>query len=216
MFVQNGGENNMENVTIDGISDLSVVTNMFSQVGCVEADNCILVTTNRDFIGGNSNAGNIMTTNAAIVGAKNGGLVGGLVAGAVANAVNTSVQGMVNEFNNSLDNKQKIAFDTSTYAGFLINVISTGIGVIPLRNSGQIVPKVKDLITDIEHFFFIGYNELEDKKLKKLPLNFSSVQFAMCFKNTSDLKVYTPWQLPKKHKLIPYQETNFNKLAVIM
>ena len=203
----------MENVTIEGISNLNVVTNMFSQVGCVEADNCILVTTNRDFIGGNTNAGNIMTTNAAIVGAKKGGLVGGLVAGAVANAVNTSVQGMVDEFNNSLDNKQKLCFDRSTYAGFLINVLSTGIGVIPCRNSGQIVPKIKDLITDIDNFFFISYNELEDKQLKKLPLNFSSMQFAMCFKNGGKLKVYTPWQLPKKHKLVPYQEANFNKLA---
>ncbi|MBO6165188.1 MAG: hypothetical protein J6O17_02310 [Eubacterium sp.] len=202
----------MENVAIEGISNLNVVTNLFSQVGCVEADNCILVTTNRDFVGG-SNPGNMLTTNATIAGAKNGGLVGGLVAGAVAGAINTSVQNQVNEFHSTLDARQKIAFDRSTYAGFLINVLSTGIGVIPLRNSGQIVPKVKDLITDVEHFFFINYNELEDKQLKKLPLNFSSMQFAMCFKNTGKLKVYTPWQLPKKHKLIPYQEANFNKLA---
>lgn len=204
----------MENVAIEGISNLQVVTNMFTQLGCVEADNCILVTTNRDFVGGSvPNAGGIMTTNAAVVGAKKGGLVGGLVAGAVAGAVNSAVQEQVNEFNSKLDNRQQIAFDRSTYAGFLINVISTGIGVIPCRNSGQIVPKVKDLITDIEHYFFISYNELEDKQLKKLPLNFSSMQFAMCFKNTGDLKVYTPWQLPKKHKLIPYQEANFNKLT---
>ena len=204
----------MENVTIEGISNLQVITNMFAQVGCAEADNCILVTTNRDFVGGSSpDAGNILTTNAAIVGTKNGGLVGGLVAGAVAGAVSASVQEQVNEFNSKLDNRQQIAFDRSTYAGFVINVLSTGIGVIPCRNSGQIVPKVKDLITDVEHSFFIRYNELEDKKLKKLPLNFSSMQFAMCFKNTGDLKVYTPWQLPKKHKLIPYQEANFNKLA---
>lgn len=73
--------------------------------------------------------------------------------------------------------------------------------------------KVKDLVTDIDNFFFIDYNDLEHKKLKKLLLNFSSVQFAMCFKNTGDMKVYTPWQLPKEHKLIPYQEANISKLV---
>jgi len=46
-------------------------------VGCVEEDNCILVTTNKDFIGGSATStGTIMTTNATIVGAKNGKLFG--------------------------------------------------------------------------------------------------------------------------------------------
>lgn len=87
----------MNNVAIEGISDLNVVTNLFSQLG---------------------------------------------------------------EFHKNLDYKKEIAFNTNTYAGFLVNVISTGIGVIPLKNSGQM--------------------------------------------------------LPKKHKLIPYQEANFNKLAARM
>ena len=205
----------MENVTIDGISDLNVVTNLFSQVGCVEADNCILVMTNRDF-GAIDSAGDMMTSNATRVGAKNGGIVGGLVAGAVAGAINESIKEQVGNFHNTLDEKKKIAFNTGTYAGFLVNVISTGIGVIPLKNSGQIIPKVKDLITDAESFCFFSNEEIETKRFKKLPLHFSSVQFAICFKNTGELKVETPWELPKKHKLIPYQEANFNKLAARM
>ena len=203
----------MENVAIEGIGDLKVVTELFSEAGCVEGDNCILVVTNRDFIGGSTNAGNLMTANATVVGAKHGGVVGGLVTGAVVGAINESVNEMVGEFNKTLDDRQKIAFDRNTYAGFLVNVISTGIGVIPLRNSGQMVPRVKDLITDKDNFIFFRNDELETKMLKKLPLHFSSVQLALCFKNTGELKVNTPWELPKKHKLIPYQEENFNKLA---
>ncbi len=205
----------MNNVGIEGISNLNVVTEMFSQVGCVEADNCILVLTNRDF-GTVSEAGDIMTANAAIAGTRRGGAVGGLVAGAVVGAINASINEKVGDFHRSLDYKKKIAFNTSTYAGFLINVLSTGVGVIPLKNSGQIIPKVKDLITDIDNFCFFSNDEIETKSLKKLPLHFSSVQFAMCFKNTGELKVNTPWELPKKHKLIPYQEANFNKLAARM
>jgi hypothetical protein len=202
----------MKNVAIEGIGDLHVVTDLFSQVECIEREKCILVVTNRDF-GTSSNAGDILTANSTIVGAKNGGAVGGAVAGVVAGAINSSVQEKVGEFNRSLDYKQRIAFDTRTYAGFLINVISTGIGVIPLKNSGQIIPKVKDLITDIEHFVFFRNDEIESKRLKKLPLHFSSVQLAICFRNNSELKVDTPWELPKRHKLIPYQEANYNLLV---
>jgi len=202
----------MKNVAIEGSGDLHVVTDLFSQVGCIEREKCILVVTNRDF-GTSSNAGDILTANSTIVGAKNGGAVGGTVAGVVAGAINSSVQEKGGEFNRSLDYKQRIAFDTRTYAGFLINVISTGIGVIPLKNSGQIIPKVKDLITDIEHFVFFRNDEIESKRLKKLPLHFSSVQLAICFRNNSELKVDTPWELPKRHKLIPYQEANYNLLV---
>ena len=113
----------MENVAIEGISNLNVVTNLFTQVGCVEADNCILAVINRDF-GTSSAAGDIMTANATITGAKSGGVVGGAVAGAVAGAINASVQEKVGDFNRSLDYRQRIAFDTRTYAGFLINVVS--------------------------------------------------------------------------------------------
>ncbi|MCR5214083.1 MAG: hypothetical protein K6E10_06680 [Eubacterium sp.] len=202
----------MENVAIEGISNLNVVTNMFAQVGCVEADNCILVTTNRDF-GAVSDAGDILTANSTLVGAKHGGIVGGIVGGMVAGAINESVKGQVADFNQSLDYKKKIAFDTGTYAGFLVNVLSCGIGVIPLKNSGQMIPKIKDLITDVENFCFFSNDEIESMALKKLPLHFSSVKLALCFKNTGELKVDTPWELPKKHKLIPYQEENFNKLS---
>ena len=202
----------MENVAIEGISDLRIVTDMFSQVGCVEADNCILVVTNRDF-GTGAEAGDIMTANATIAGTRGGGVVGGAAAGMIAGAINESVQEKVGEFHRSLDDRQRIAFSNRKYAGFLVNVISTGIGVIPLKNSGQIIPKVKDLITDTDYFCFFSYDEIESMTLKKLPLHFSSVQLAICFKNTGELKVNTPWELPKKHKLIPYQEANFNKLA---
>lgn len=44
-------------------------------MGCVEEDNCILVTTNKDFIGGSATStGTIMTTNATIVVQKMEGL----------------------------------------------------------------------------------------------------------------------------------------------
>lgn len=91
----------MNNVAIEGISDLNVVTNLFSQVGCVEADNCILVMTNRDF-GAIDSAGDMMTSNATRVGAKNGGIVGGLVAG----AINESIKEQVVEFHKNLDYKK--------------------------------------------------------------------------------------------------------------
>ena len=202
----------MENVAIEGIGDINVVTELFRQVQCTEQDNCILVVTNRDF-GTSSNAGTIMTANAAIAGTKSGGAAGGVAAGAVVGAINIAAQQKVNQFHESLDQRKRIAFDTRTYAGFLVNVISTGIGVIPLKNSGQILPKVKDLITDVQNFCFFSNDEIESKRLKKLPLHFSSVKLAICFKNTGELKVDTPWELPKKHKLVPYQEANFNKLA---
>ena len=57
----------MENVSIEGIANLDVVTEMFRQVQCTEQDNCILVVTNRDF-GTSANAGAIMTANATIAG----------------------------------------------------------------------------------------------------------------------------------------------------
>ena len=91
----------MNNVAIEGISDLNVVTNLFSQAGCVEADNCILVMTNRDF-GAIDSAGDMMTSNATRVGAKNGGIVGGLVAG----AINESIKEQVVEFHKNLDYKK--------------------------------------------------------------------------------------------------------------
>ena len=202
----------MENVAIEGISDLNVVTEMFRQVGCAEADNCIVVVTNRDY-NTISNAEDMATENAANAGANLGGAVGGIVAGALVGAINESVKEQVGAFNRSLNERQKIAYDTKRYPGFIVNIISTGIGIIPCRNSGQLIPNVKDLITDIEHFCFFANEEIETKSLKKLPLHFSSMKLAICFKNNGNLKVDTPWQVYKKHKLIPYAETNFNKLA---
>ena len=78
----------MNNVAIEGISDLNVVTNLFSQVGCVEADNCILVMTNRDF-GAIDSAGDMMTSNATRVG-----------------AINESIKEQVVEFHKNLDYKK--------------------------------------------------------------------------------------------------------------
>lgn len=202
----------MENVAIEGIGDLNVVTELFRQVGCVEADNCILVVTNRDY-NTVSGAGDMATENAADAGADLGGAVGGLVAGALVGAINESVKEQVGAFNRSLNERQKIAFDTKHFPGYIVNVISTGIGIIPCRNSGQLIPNVKDLITDVEHFCFFPNEEIETKALKKLPLHFSSMKLAVCFKNTGELKVDTPWQVYKKHKLVPYEEANFNKLA---
>ena len=148
-----------------------------------------------------------------IIGAKTGGAVGGLVGGAVGGSLASSVQESADKFLSSLDPKQQLIFDTGRYAGFLLNVLSTGIGVIPCYNGGQILAKVKDLTTDIDNFVFFSNDEIVSKELKKLPLNFSSVMFAVLFKNDAEPKVKTPWQMPKKHKLIPYQEENFNKLA---
>ena len=75
-------------MAIEGISDLNVVTNLFSQVGCVEADNCILVMTNRDF-GAIDSAGDMMTSNATRVG-----------------AINESIKEQVGEFHKNLDYKK--------------------------------------------------------------------------------------------------------------
>ena len=203
----------MDNVNIEGISKINVVKDLFSKVNCLEDDNCFLVVLNRDYVAG-SNPGDILTTNATIVGAKNGGIAGGIIGGAIANSINTSVQQAVTEFHNKLNDKQKIVFNTNTFCGFLLNIVSNGIGVIPLRNDGQLIPKIKDFKTDIDNYVFFANDEIEKKEIQNLPLNFKSKKFAIYFKNLDN--ACTPWTLPKKHKLVPYQQENFNKLAKII
>ncbi len=200
----------MDNVNIDGISNKNVVTDLFSKVNCLENDNCFLVVINRDY-GTTSDAGDILTTNATMAGAKNGGVAGGIIGGAIASSINSTVQQAVTEFRSKLNDKQKIIFNTNTYCGYLINIISNGIGIIPLKNDGQLIPKVKDFKTDIENYVFFSNDEIEKIELQKLPLNFASKRLAIYFKNLGIN--CTPWALPKKHKLIPYQKDNFDKLV---
>ena len=201
----------MENVNIDGINDINVVKNLFASVNCLEDDNCFLVVLNRDYVASSIDTNSVLTTNSTIVGAKHGGIAGGIIGGAVANSISSTVQQAETEFNNKLNDKQKIIFSRNVYCGFLINVISNGIGIIPLKNSGQLIPKIKDFITNMDNYIFLSNDEIKKMEIQKLPLNFSSKKLAIYFENTGDIS--TPWTLPKKHKLVSYQQENYNKLA---
>ena len=201
----------MNNVKIDGINNISVVKNLFSSVNCLEDDNCFLVVLNRDYIAPSIDNSSTLKNNSTVTGAKIGGVAGGIIGGAVANSINTAVEEAVNEFNNKLNDKQKIIFSRNVYCGFLINVVNNGIGVIPLKNSGQLIPKIKDFITDLDNYVFINNDKIKKMELQKLPLHFSSKKLAIYFKNLDN--VSTPWTLPIKHKLVSYQQENYNKLT---
>lgn len=201
----------MNNVDIVGIGNLDTVTNLFSSVNGLGEDNCFLVVLNRDYVSSNIDPSSTLKTNSTIAGAKAGGLAGGLVGGAIASSVNASVEKAVNEFNSKLTDQQKILFSRNVYCGFLINVVDKGIGVIPLKNSGQLIPRIKDLITDIDSYVFMNNDEIEKIKIEKLPLHFSSRKLAIYFKNLGNIG--TPWTLPMKDKFVSYQQENYNKLA---
>ena len=201
----------MDNVNIEGIGNINVVKELFSKVNCLEDDNCFLVLLNRDYNTSSADGGDLLTTNARIVGTKNGGVAGGIIGGAVANSINSTVQKAVAEFHSKLNDKQKIVFNTTTFCGYLINVVSNGIGIIPLRNDGQIIPKVKDCKTDIDNYVFFSNDEIAKVEIQKLPLNFKSKKLAIYFKNLDN--VSTPLTLPKEHKLVAYQKDNYNKLV---
>lgn len=178
----------MENVKIDGINNLSTVKDLFSSVKCVEDDNCFLVVLNRDYVSSSVENNTFYKSN----------------------VVNVAVEGVIKEFNNKLNDKQKILFSRNVYCGYLINVVSNGIGVIPLKNSGQLIPNIKDFITDIDNYVFINNDEIEKIESQKLPLRFSTKKLAVYFKNLDNIS--TPWTLPTKHKLLPYQQENYDKL----
>lgn len=179
----------MENVNINGIGNIDTVKELFKSVKCLEDDNIFLVLLNRDYVP-TSIENNTFYKN---------------------NAVNQAVAGMFDEFNSKLNDKQKIAFSRNVYTGFLINVVNDGIGVIPLVNSGQLIPNIKDFITDIDHYIFFNNDEIEKIEITKLPLRFSTRMLKISFKGLDGAK--TPWTLPMKHKLVSYQEENYNKLA---
>lgn len=202
----------MENTNIEGIGNINVVKDLFSQVNCLADNNCFLVVVNRDY-GTSSSAGDILTTNATIAGSKAGGVAGGIVGGVVANSFNNAVQQAVSEFHSKLNDKQKIVFNNS-YCGFLVNIVPNGIGIIPLRNDGQMLPKVKDFKTDLDNYVYFSNDEIEKKQIENLPLNFSSKKLAIYFKDLGN--VSTPWTLPKKHKLVSYQQDNFNKIVELL
>lgn len=201
----------MNNVKIDGINNISVVNDLFSSVNCLEDDNCFLVVLNREYVAPSIDNSSTLKNNSTVVGAKVGGVAGGIIGGAIANSVNAAVEEAVTEFNNKLNDKQKIIFSRNVYCGYLLNVVNNGIGIIPLKNSGQLIPKIKDFITDIDSYVFINNDEIEKMEIKKLPLYFSSKRLAIYFKNLDN--VSTSWTLPMKHKLVPYQQENYNKLA---
>ena len=193
----------MKNVKIDGIGNLDVVKELFSNVKCMEDDNCFLVVLNRDYVPSSIDPSSTLQSSAT--------RVGGLVGGAVASSFNNAVEEAVNEFNSKLNDKQKIVFSRNVYCGYLINVVSNGVGIIPLKNSGQLIPKIKDFITDIDNYVFFKNDEIEKMKIEKLPLHFSSRKLAIYFKNLDN--VSTQWTLPMKDKLVSYQQENFDKLA---
>ena len=201
----------MDNVNIDKIKDINVVKDLFSSVNGLEEDNCFLVVLNRDYVPSSIDPSSTLKTNSTVVGSKVGGVAGGLVGGAIASSFNASVEEAINEFNNKLTDQQKILFSRNVYCGFLVNIVDKGIGVIPLKNSGQLIPKIKDFITDIDSYVFINNDEIEKIKIEKLPLHFSSRKLAIYFKNLGNTS--TQWTLPMKDKLISYQQENYNKLA---
>lgn len=179
----------MENVKIDGIGNIDVVKDLFKSVKCIKDDNIFLVVLNRDYVA-SSVENNTFYKN---------------------NAVNQAVAGVIEEFNNKLNDKQKIVFSRNVYCGFLINIVKDGIGVIPLKNSGQLIPKIKDFITDIDNYIFIKNDEIEKIEIKKLPLRSKVKRLAVYFKDLDGAN--TPWTLPVKDKIVSYQEENYNKLA---
>ena len=203
----------MENLNIDGINNIDSVKELFSSVKCIENENCFLVVYNRDYVA-DFNGNQALTNNATVVGAKNGGIAGGIAGGIIANSIGNAVQEAVNDFNSKLNDKQRIIFDTSLYCGFLINVTSKGLGVIPLTNNRKLLVKVKDFKTDIDNFVFFNNDEIEKMEIQKLPLYFSSKKLAIYFKGLGN--VSTQWTLPKKHKLISFQEENFKKLVDLL
>ena len=201
----------MNNVNIDGIKDINVVKELFSSVNGLEDDNTFLVVLNRDYVPASIDPSSTLKTNSTVAGAKIGGVAGGLVGGAIANSMSAAIEETVNEFYSKLTDQQKILFSRNVYCGFLINVVDKGIGVIPLKNSGQLIPKIKDFITDIDGYVFISNDEIEKIKIEKLPLYFSSRKLAIYFKNLGNTS--TQWTLPMKNKLLSYQQENYNKLA---
>lgn len=201
----------MNNVNIDGIKDINVVKELFSSVNGLEDDNTFLVVLNRDYVPSSIDPSSTLKTNSTVAGAKIGGVAGGLVGGAIGSSMSAAIEETVNEFYSKLTDQQKILFSRNVYCGFLINVVDKGIGVIPLKNSGQLIPKIKDFITDIDGYVFISNDEIEKIKIEKLPLYFSSRKLAIYFKNLGNTS--TQWTLPMKNKLISYQQENYNKLA---
>lgn len=200
----------MNNVNIEGIGNIDTVKALFAGVNCLRSDNCFLVVQNYDYMGSLAGSeGQIMTTNSAVVGAKAGGVAGGIVGGLVGNAVSNAVNEAVQEFKRSLDEKQKIIFDTTVYGGYLVNIVADGIGIIPLSNGGKLTPSIKNFITDVENFVYFSNDEIESIKLEKLPLRFSTKKLAVYLKDKN--KTCPRWVCPSKDKLVPYQEENFKK-----
>ena len=129
----------MQNVNVEGIGNKDTVKELFAQVNGLREENCFLVVLNYDYVGPmGGSAGTVATANGAVVGAKAGGVAGGLVGGLVAGAVSNAVNEAIAEFQQSLDEKEKIVFDTTVYGGYLLNIVSDGIGIIPLSNNGKI------------------------------------------------------------------------------
>ena len=202
----------MQNVNVEGIGNKDTVKELFAQVNGLREENCFLVVLNYDYVGPmGGSAGTVATANGAVVGAKAGGVAGGLVGGLVAGAVSNAVNEAIAEFQQSLDEKEKIVFDTTVYGGYLLNIVSDGIGIIPLSNNGKIMPTPKNFTTDIEHYVFFANDEIEAIKLEKLPLRFSTKKLALYLKNKKDL--CPRWNCPAKDKLVSYQAESFNALS---
>lgn len=197
----------------DGLNDINVVSNLFAKVNGLSNDNCFLIVLNRDY--NTMDSTSIMKTNAKIAGFKNGGVAGGLIGGAIASSAADSIQKTISEFQSKLNDKEKILFaNNAYYGGFLVNITPNGLGVIPLTNSNKLIPNVKNFQPDLNNYVYFDNSEIETIKIEKLPLHFSSKRLAVYFKNLDN--VCTQWTLLKKHKLIPYQKDNYNKLENII
>lgn len=202
----------MENVDINGFNTLEGAKALFQQVNCIGQENCFVVAYNRDYLP--SGTPNTLNSSATVVGMKNGGIVGGLAGGMVANAITNAANQAVEEFQNALDDDLKVIFNREKYCGFLLNKTESGIGFIPLMNDYKLLVKVVDFKTDLENFVFISNEKIKSIEANKLALNFGKRILKITFNNENNAA--TAWTLPMKHKLIKYQEENFNKFITLI
>ena len=81
-------------------------------------------------------------------------------------------------------------------------------------NDYKLLVKVVDFKTDLENFVFISNEKIKSIEANKLALNFGKRILKITFNNENNAA--TAWTLPMKHKLIKYQEENFNKFMTLI
>lgn len=129
------------------------------------------------------------STNAAVVGGVLGGAIGGAIGAAVAYS-----NGMVQGMNCKCD-------------GFLIMQTEEGLGMIPLVRDGvALVNSYKKMNPNIEFYFFINNDEINEIKVKKGNFG-ATVRITLKLKDKRTIKLVAN----KKDKYLPYQEENVSK-----